>query len=359
MKLRIDRAPLAEAAVWVAQAIQKNPTHPAMAGLKITAGDDGVTLSGFNYETAHTATLDADVLEAGEALVSAKFAAEILGALKVAEVELVTDDTRLTINAGRSSYRVATMRIEDYPHLPNAPAKVARIDAPHLVNMIARVEHAASRDASLDILTAVNLVSDGDTLTAVTTDRYRIARASAACPGSPFTANVPATSVTAAVKALTGVVEIGCENGVLSLADQHRSIITRLIEKDHTNVSTFFDTPTKVEVTVPADEFVAAVKRAKLVISDRAKDTLELKVDPDNGELAIVADSDTGDGSENLQVEADGAITVFVSANHVIQAASLIDGDARIRFREPAKPAVISPTTDDSYAFVVMPRRTL
>lgn len=361
MKVRISRAELAEAAAWVAQAVQKIPTHPVMAGLRITATDHAVTVAAFNYETAHTATIDADVLEPGEALVSAKFAVQILNALKVKQVELVADDTRLTINAGRSAYKVALMRVDDYPNMPKQPINVARIDAAELVATIGRVEHAAARDAGLDILTAINLVGDGERVTAVATDRYRIARASAPCPGAPFVANVPATAIASAVKALDGPVEIGCSDGVLSLADGSRSIVTRLIEKDHTKVDAFFAPTNGLTISFPAAEFVEAVKRAVLVITDRAKDTLSVYVDAANGELRISADSDTGEGAEYLACEAQGdPIEVFVGAQHLIQPLSLLgDTEACIRFREPTKPAVISPANDDTYGFVVLPRRTL
>ena len=76
MKFRVDRDVLADAVAWAARSLPVRPSAPVLAGLLIEAGDDGLVLSTFDYETSARATLNADVSVEGRALVSGRLLAE-------------------------------------------------------------------------------------------------------------------------------------------------------------------------------------------------------------------------------------------------------------------------------------------
>ena len=70
MKFRIDRDSFADAVSWTARSLPTRPSVPVLAGLMIETTADGLTLSGFDYETSTRATLPAEVAADGRALVS-------------------------------------------------------------------------------------------------------------------------------------------------------------------------------------------------------------------------------------------------------------------------------------------------
>ncbi|MGH3486040.1 MAG: DNA polymerase III subunit beta, partial [Nocardioidaceae bacterium] len=70
MKFRIERDVFADAVAWTARSLPSRPSVPVLAGLMIAADADGLSLSGFDYETSTQATLTADVADEGKALVS-------------------------------------------------------------------------------------------------------------------------------------------------------------------------------------------------------------------------------------------------------------------------------------------------
>ncbi|MEO6606098.1 MAG: DNA polymerase III subunit beta, partial [Aeromicrobium sp.] len=78
MKFRIDRDTLADAVAWTARSLPNRPSVPVLAGLLIETAADGLTLSGFDYETSTRATLPAEVTADGRALVSGRLLAEIV-----------------------------------------------------------------------------------------------------------------------------------------------------------------------------------------------------------------------------------------------------------------------------------------
>ena len=65
MKFRVDRDVLADAVAWAARSLPVRPSAPVLAGLLIEAGDDGLVLSTFDYETSARATLTAEVSDEG------------------------------------------------------------------------------------------------------------------------------------------------------------------------------------------------------------------------------------------------------------------------------------------------------
>ena len=81
VKFRIDRDTLADAVAWTARSLPNRPSVPVLAGLLIETASDGLTLSGFDYETSTRATLPAEVSADGRALVSGRLLAEIVKSL--------------------------------------------------------------------------------------------------------------------------------------------------------------------------------------------------------------------------------------------------------------------------------------
>jgi DNA polymerase-3 subunit beta len=63
LKIRLDRSALSEAVTWAVHAVPSRPTVPTLAGLLLTATDNVLTVSGFDYETSAKFDEEAEVLE--------------------------------------------------------------------------------------------------------------------------------------------------------------------------------------------------------------------------------------------------------------------------------------------------------
>ena len=61
VKFRVERDVLADAVAWAARSLPVRPSAPVLSGLLIDAGDEGLVLSPFDYETSARATLSAEV----------------------------------------------------------------------------------------------------------------------------------------------------------------------------------------------------------------------------------------------------------------------------------------------------------
>jgi DNA polymerase-3 subunit beta len=356
-KVRADRAALADAAAWVAQALPKMAGAPAFFGARLTAVAVALTIAAFNYEVSMTAMVPAEVMGAGEVLVAGGLLREIVAAVKGKDVELVLDGNRLAITAGRSTYRVGTMRLEDYPKLPDFPPVVGRIESGDLAAAVGAVEHAASRDeisASMAVLTAVHLESEGEQVAASATDRFRIARTRAGWDGKDFTANVPAVSLTAMLKGLRGPLEVGASEGQFGLRDGSRSATTRLFDDTFPKLGPHLNAASVATVEVDAPTLAGACKRAGMVTE--ANTAVHLRIGP--GEIELDASSGDGEGSEFVECTGDAEFEAGYNPAFLHDALAAIDGTAVLGLPpSPTKPLTIRPL-DGEDVFVVMPRRS-
>lgn len=358
MKIRIDRAALADAVTWVSLVTPKKAQAPALSGIRIAAAGDTLTLRAFDYEVSHTATLPAEVLDDGEVLVSAALTRQIIASLKGKAVELVLEGARLTIVSGRSTYRVGTMRLDDYPTLPAMPKPVATLDAGALADLIGTVEHAAGRDKTLPDLWSVHLVADGTELSASTTDRFRIAHATTPCDGT-FTADVPVSALGPSLKPMCGEVTIGSEGGLFGLSDGRRIVTMRTLDTSFPRLDAFVRLRPAMTFEVDPAELAAAAERAELVAEAFAPIYLDFTA----GEIAITADSESGDGAEYVACEGmeDGA-RVLLNSRFLANALNAVGSGRAVIGMDPSKPSqplTIRPVDSDRATFLVMPRKAL
>src|SRR5215469_5629463 len=87
MKFTVGREALGEAVAFVARALSSRPVVPLLSGMLLDAGPDGLTLSCFDYEVSARATVEAEIVEPGTALVPGRLLAEITRSLPGRPVE--------------------------------------------------------------------------------------------------------------------------------------------------------------------------------------------------------------------------------------------------------------------------------
>ena len=186
MKFRIDRDTFADAVAWTARSLPNRPSVPVLAGLLIETSDNGLTLSGFDYETSTRATLPAEVADDGRALVSGRLLSEIVKSLPAKPIDVSLDGSRVQVLCGSARFSLQTMPVEEYPQLPEMPTATGTIKADEFATAVSQASAAAGRDEMLPLLTGVRLEMEGSTISLMATDRYRASLR--ARPGSPSAA---------------------------------------------------------------------------------------------------------------------------------------------------------------------------
>jgi DNA polymerase-3 subunit beta len=290
MRFVVERDALAEAVAWIARSLPSRPVIPVLSGLLLQAAADGLTLSCFDYEVSARISIDADVTEPGTVLVPGRLLAEITRSLPGHPIE-VDDKDDMTLTCGPASFNLVTLPVGEYPRLPELPRLAGTVDGGVLATAIGQVTPAASRDDTLPVITGVNVEIEGDTITLVATDRYRLAIRELgwhpARPGTSATLLVPAKTLSDAARMMMPGVPVrimtrGTEGtgrnggtdpaGSLRVADAMigfesggRRLTTRLIAGEYIKYSSKFPADFGSYGDMPAVPLVEAVKRVALV----------------------------------------------------------------------------------------------
>ncbi|MEO6997926.1 MAG: DNA polymerase III subunit beta, partial [Terracoccus sp.] len=240
MKFRVERDVLAEAVTWVARGLPARPPVPVLAGVLIQADEEGtLTLSAFDYEVSAKVTVAADVAEGGTVLVLGRLLADISRNLPNRPIDIAADGTKVNVTCGSSRFSLREMPVADYPTLPVAPEVSGTIAGDVFTKAVAQVAIAADRGDTLPILTGVRMEIDGEKVTLLATDRYRLAMReltwSPSATDASHVALIPARQLSDTAKALgaAGAVELALGSGgdgLVGFEAGQRRTTTRLLD---------------------------------------------------------------------------------------------------------------------------------
>ncbi len=381
MKFRVERDVLAEAVTWVARGLPNRPPVPVLAGVLIEADGEGtLTLSSFDYEVSARITVPADVSEGGTVLVLGRLLADISRNLPAKPIDVSTTGTgpsgessKVQVTCGSSRFSLLAMPANEYPTLPTSPAPSGTIAGDVFTQAVAQVAIAADRGDTLPILTGVRVEIDGEKMTLLATDRYRLAMRELTWNPTESDAShvalIPARTLSDTAKALgaSGRVDLSLGgsaggDGLVGFEAGSRRTTSRLLDGEYPKVSSIFPTSADTEAVVSTGELVEAVKRVALV----AERNTPVRLKFGDGQLTIEAGTgDDAQASEAVESTLTGPELEIAFNPHF-----LLDGlgavgtpFSRFSFTQPSRPAVLSGQAeadgeaDASYRYVLMPVR--
>jgi DNA polymerase III subunit beta len=374
VKFRVERDVLAEAVTWAARGLPNRPPVPVLAGVLLEASEDGtLTLSAFDYEVSARITVAAEVAEAGTVLVLGRLLADISRNLPARPIDVATDGNKVQVTCGSSRFSLLMMPSDDYPTLPSSPAPSGTIAGDVFTQAVAQVSIAADRGDTLPILTGVRVEIEGDKVTLLATDRYRLAMRELTwnpeSTDASHVALVPARTLSDTAKALgaAGSVEIALGSsaggdGLIGFEAGQRRATTRLLDGEYPKVTSIFPSSVDTESVIETSALVEAVKRVSLV----AERNTPVRLKFTEGQVAIEA----GTGDDAQASEAVEATLTGPDIEIAFNPQFLLDGlgavgtaYSRLSFTQSSRPAVLSGQAeqdgeaDSSYRYVLMPVR--
>nr|MBA3369147.1 DNA polymerase III subunit beta [Geodermatophilaceae bacterium] len=356
---------------WTARSLPARPPVPVLAGLVLSVEGDTLEVSGFDYEVSTQAQLPVHAASAGRSLVSGRLLADITKSLPPHPVDVAVDGPRLSINCGNARFSLPTLPVEDYPALPTMPSTAGTVQASVFAEAVGQVAIAAGRDDTLPMLTGVRIEIEGETITLVATDRFRLAlREFTWEPGTPGASSailVPARTLADAAKTLTGGSEVtvslstsGVGEGLLGLSGQGKQTTTRLLDAEFLKYRSILPPEFSSHAELDVAAFTEAAKRVALV----AERWAPLRCEFSSGAVTLRAGGDEeSHAEERCEVVFDGETTTigFNPAFLLDGLAAVHSETARLEMTTPLKPAVLSAMGGDSdaasYRYLIMPVR--
>jgi DNA polymerase-3 subunit beta len=373
VRLTVDRDVLADAVGWVARALPQRPPSPILAGVRVKASTEvggSVELSSFDYEVSAKSRIAADVEEAGEVLVSGRLLAEIAKLLPGKPVTLRGEGTKTVVTCGASTFTLLTMPVDDYPALPAMPGAVGALEAGEFAHAVAQVSIAATRDETLPLLTGVRVEIEGEKLTLLATDRYRLAiREMVWRPAAPDVSRVAlvrAKTLAEVAKSFghTESVTVSLtEPGIVDIIGftaGGRQTTSLLIDGDYPQVRKLVPDSFDVQATLRVQELAEAVRRVSLV----AERNTPVQIAFTEGQAVLNAGTgDDAQASEVLEATLEGEdTTVAFNPHYLLEGLTAMDAaTVRLSMTAATKPVLFQGEEDGKvdagYKYLLVPIR--
>ncbi len=371
MKISIERGTLLKAVSQAQSVVERRNTIPILANVLIEAEGDSVSFRATDLDIEVVDRATAVVERAGATTVSAVTLHEIVRKLPDGSLVRLADDGasgRLTVEAGRSNFTLATLPKEDFPVMATSEYTANfKAKATVLRRLFDKSKFAISTEETRYYLNGVYMHvatgEDGKVLRCVATDGHRLARIDADLPRGAETMPgviVPRKTVGELRKLLDdddAQIAVSVSATKVRFATPEITLTSKVIDgtfPDYTRVIPMAN-PRKLEVD--ATEFAKAVDRVATVSSERSR-AVKLSMDEDRLVLSVNA-PDSGAAEEELSVAySDERLEIGFNAKYLLEIASQVDREnAVFMFNSSGDPTLMREGSDASAVYVVMPMR--
>ncbi len=345
MKIIFKRQEISDAVAPLMCAVSGKATLTAIEGILIDARDDGTCeMTTFDLEKGMRITVDADVVEAGTAIINAQ---KFVQTLRVMEGEFVTliieNSMQACICAGKSNHKMNAMAASDYPAIPRLVTEDGFvISQATLREMLSKVMYAMAANDQRPVLNGCYFRVTGDELLAVSCDSYKLAKCSTKADienknedGSDlkFSFIIPTKTVGELFKLLkddereTVRIYLSRKNIVFHMGGL--IFFSRLIEGQYIDFDRIILTTHRIFATVDRERMISALERAALVTEEKVAGSVRshVKLEFVDGVLKVSAVSTLGSTYDEIEIGQEGE-NLLIAFNNRFLIDSLRASDA-------------------------------
>jgi DNA polymerase-3 subunit beta len=371
MKLRIARDELLTALQRVQGVVEKRNTMPILANILLEAKPEGLDISATDLEIGMRGLYKATVEEPGSVTFSARKLFEILKEIKEPEISFaVSDNSLVTIQAGRSQFKVVGLPAQDFPALP-AIEREGLIPLPGsgLLELIRKTIFAVGDNDTRYVLNGVLVTvtsSNGKpTIRLVGTDGHRLAVAEQeieAQDDKTSSMDVKAIISKKAANEIRRLLEesgdeplIGFTKNMLIFRKSGLVLTARLMEGGYPNYQQVIPKEGAQKTVVRRDELEGALRRVSLLSKDKAH---AVKVTFSANSITLFSSNpDMGEAKEEIPAEFKGEeFSAGFNARYLLDVLAVLDKETlSLQMEASLSPCLIKDGDNLKFKTVVMP----
>ena len=362
LRITVSKDELVAALGVVSRAVSARTSVQILSGILLEAQGSELRLAATDMELSLRANVPAQIEGDGAIVLPGKTLVDIARLLPADEVaiEHKPAESVVHVTSGSASYTLHTYNAEDFPRLPELDAvQTFSVEREPLLETIARVARAASRDESRPVLTGVLVSFTGGKLVMAATDSYRLAVKETELDGSApeLEAIVPSRALQelARIASHGDTIEVGVHENQVLFSTEGAWLTTRRIDGQFPNYRQLLPEAFEHELTLPRTEILEVVRRASVMIQRATP--LQLRFA--EGELTVIARThEVGESQESMPVGFSGeTLEIGFNADFLRDGLESMDGDdVRFKLISPLRPAVLQGESND-FTYLVMPIR--
>lgn len=311
MKFTCEKYLLQSACTIASRASAGKSPIPALEGLLIKA-DDKITITGYDLKKGIYTGIEADIAERGSIVVGARLFGEMIRRMPDGIVSVTVDEKdNVNIKCGKSEYNIIGISPDDYPEMPKFDA-VNNISLPQniLKSMINQTIFAVSTDDIRPIYTGTLFEIEGDELTLVSVDGYRLAKRTEKLESSKLencSFVVPGSTLSDVEKICAdedAPVSISVGEKHISFAIGDTVVVSRRLEGEFLNYRRSIPESFKYELKVDRVELMSVIDRVSLIVSE--KNTSPVRITFNDGSIDCVCVTPIGRADDVCTCDGNG-----------------------------------------------------
>lgn len=367
MKFSCEKALLQNAVSIAGRAVAAKSSIPALEGILLEAGDQGLRLTGYNLETGITTMVEAQVALEGSLVLSARLFGEIVRKLPDDVVSVAAEGNSVKIECGPTSFDIMGSDPREFPELPEVDDGSSLVMRQgDLKDMISRVIFAVSDNESRPVHTGSLFEVEGEELTMVAVDGYRLALRREAIVSKDgaleFSFVVPGAALSEVEKICADSDDtVSVTEGKRHITFQigNTLLVARRLEGEFLNYRNTIPKNNAVCIHAETRSLQTSIDRASLIINDKLKSPLRCKFE--NGSLAITSRTAIGTAFDRCSIDGDGGgLEIGFNNRFLMDAVKAAPADkVRMELNTPTSPCLILPEEGekDNFLYMVLPVR--
>lgn len=366
MKISCDREKLATAFQLAGSVAQSRSPKEVLQNVKIDATEEAVTLMATDMETGIRIQVEGvDVQAPGKALLHVGRVGMILRESSDDQLYFETSATETLVKGMHSEFNLPSANPDEFPTVVGFEGEsYHELPARLFKEMIRRTVFATDPDSSRFALGGVLLELVGEEVLAVGTDGRRLARmkGSGKSVGGHQTAGntaiVPTKALLLLERAITDkeeFVHIAVRQNDIMVRTSRCTVFSRLVEGRYPNWRQVIPSrQDSVNIDMVAGPFFNVIRQAAIVAD---QETRGLDFEFGDGTLTLSAKTaDLGQSRVEMPIEYTGeTIKMKLDYRFVSDFLKVLESDSKFKMdvATSTQPALL--TTEDGYAYVVMP----
>jgi DNA polymerase-3 subunit beta len=366
MKLTTSRDALFSQLQTVTRAASTRSAVQALGGVQLSAQGGAIELRATDMEIGLRVPVEGEVVREGAVVLPARLVVDVVRAVRGESVslELRPAEQDVEIKAGSATFHIRTLRLEDFPPLPEA-GDGTRVEVPAaaFVETVNKVARSASRDETRPVLTGILVSASGSELRMVATDSYRLSVKETTLESpldGTFEANVPARALQelTRIAQLTGAESLSVTSKANQVVFEAGGIVlsSRLIDGQFPNYRQLLPDAYEHELRLAGGEITEVVRRISLLAQKNAP----LRLAFSEGELTVSARTpDVGEASETIPVPFQGEpMEIGFNPEFLRDGLESVEGgDVILKLISALRPGLVESGDGSGFIYLLMPIR--
>lgn len=337
----------------------------AIEGILCKAGD-GLSLTGYNMETAITFLIEAEVSDMGQCVLPARLFGDIIRRLPEGPVTVVVDDNyKVSIRAGYASFTISAESADEYPNLPDVgDGRSIRIPQTAMKELISGTIFAVSENQGRPIHTGVKFEVEEDRVSAIAVDGFRLARRTYHTQeptGRQLSFVVPAPGL----KELEKILSDGDNQVAFTLGTRHilfqvgqATLICRLLEGEFLDWRKVVPTNCPIRLCAHVSDLASSIERVGLIVSEKYKSPVRCIFG--NQQVLLRTNTTIGAAEDQCSLAGDGKeLEIGFNVRYLADALRAIPSEEVIlELTNGLSPIVMTPADEKlDFSYMVLPVR--